>query len=1484
MEFFTLFNSINYSRENDYQGGIALFTVTLKESSLVKSSIFYYVLLVSIIAIFLVGEEAQAAPAAPIKSAYTQPDGIVFYAEQHGDEVFNWKTAADGAVITQSLSGYWTYAVIEGNHLVAGPVNYAIQPPPADFITSMDVLPLYQQRSELKKSKSSASGDQHGYKSPIYRNGEVKTNVNLSSPQPLVVLLVEFNDVKVTTTESSWHERIFGATGKTVNSYYKESSNQQFYFTPANEIGENDDGVIKISLNQNHPNTAGDGDLTHLNRLLAKDALIAADSHVDFASYDANGDSSISRDELHIMTIIAGQEEAYSNLGNLPSVWGHFSALEASDAPTLDGMSVLNGVKNGSYTQFGEKHGAHQATIGIIVHELGHDLDLPDLYDVDPSNDDTYGVGGFSVMGSGSWAFLDGEEAGETPVHFDAWSKAFLGFESPIVIPYGSDLTATVNALDIRSPSGLNQYNIYKVQTQDPDEYFLLENRQQGVNSGFDQGLSLFTNSSGIAIWHIDSSVIRYHYGSVNDLFPKGVDLESFDLAPGDPFYHDGFLFDRYSTPSSSYNDALPKSDFIDPTLSLISIYTDSPSSIGMKVSMGVSPILLEMPAFTSSDDSFTYSTEWNEAVDIYYVILPQGAESPLFSQVVLGNDHDDNPVALSGHLAIAKESPGELIRNGLLASTNYDLYMVSSDKAGHRGDSQFFAFSTLASTETALMVGSLQINEGASNDGSLTSTQTLTVTNATYGGFATDLTTLDVTVNHLPEGLNYSVERTSDSVLTIAFTGHAAAHANADDVRNVSFTVAKNKIPGAAGLLTSNPFAINFKDPSKIEVISDTIYEAYSDGGTITDIQIVTLTNGQFAENIANADVKVTNLPAGLDYNVTRESDSELTLSFIGQATNHASTDDASNLSVTIAQSSIRGATEDLTSNEFAIDFQDLEPELIVGSATIEEAAANDGSITATQTVTVTNATYVGFDPSISKPDVTINHLPEGLEYTVTRTSETVLTIGFTGAATNHANVNDVSNVSITIARDKIAGATDHLTSNLFTINFNDPASTQPPPPPAIYYPTTPPTNSEVIDNGDEGVSLGRLKSEAGKDGNGKAIEMWKIDSDLLQKAMDSLVDKRGAAKRIAIPISLTADKAASVELPADALAQASSELQDAIISITADNASYNLPLRAIDLQTIAQRLGSNLKDMKVNITLSLVTGEAGNELAQSARAAGLNLLGTAIEFDVTVTGNGKSHQVTDYGSTYVSRMIVLNQSVIGLTPSVVAYEPMTGKISFVPATFSVVNGKTFVTIKRNGNSIYSVVEADKTFEDIQSHWARSDIELLASKALIKGISESAFAPDQMITRVQFAALLVQALGLREEHAAAKFSDLMGTEWYAGYVGAAVKANLVSGFSDGTFRPNEQITREQMAVMVTNAVRFTGVGFSEKASSQQLLAGFKDRTEISQWAEEAVAQVLEAGIMSGVNSDEFSPADFATRSQAASIVKRLLVHLRFID
>ena len=124
----------------------------------------------------------------------------------------------------------------------------------------------------------------------------------------------------------------------------------------------------------------------------------------------------------------------------------------------------------------------------------------------------------------------------------------------------------------------------------------------------------------------------------------------------------------------------------------------------------------------------------------------------------------------------------------------------------------------------------------------------------------------------------------------------------------------------------------------------------------------------------------------------------------------------------------------------------------------------------------------------------------------------------------------------------------------------------------------------------------------------------------------------------------------------------------------------------------------------------------------------------------------------------------------------------------------------------------MYTAVRSNRTFEDIQGHWAQSNIERMANKLIVNGSADGMFDPNRTVTRAEFVAMLVRALGLTEKPQLSSYSDVGPNEiWYAGAIGAASAAGLIEGYADGSFRPDARITREQVAVMLARAARYAG-------------------------------------------------------------------------
>jgi len=392
-----------------------------------------------------------------------------------------------------------------------------------------------------------------------------------------------------------------------------------------------------------------------------------------------------------------------------------------------------------------------------------------------------------------------------------------------------------------------------------------------------------------------------------------------------------------------------------------------------------------------------------------------------------------------------------------------------------------------------------------------------------------------------------------------------------------------------------------------------------------------------------------------------------------------------------------------------------------------------------------------------------------------------------------------------------------------------------------------------------------------------GTTVTTVAIQVDALKEA----VQKAGAngTNKVQVNVPNVEDGVISFQLPAAALIGAK---QNTIVSVHAGQYSYDLPVSVIDMMKLAEVLGVKTEELMISVNIEVMNGETANELSNKVKELNGQLLVSPIEYTVVAQANGKSQEVNGFGNTFVERTITLDSVVSSATTTVVSYDPSTNQLTFVPAVFKAGNNETIITIKRNSNSQYAVVSFNKSFEDMTKHWAKADVELLASKLIVQGKSATNFAPDQSITRAEFSALLVRSLGLKENSSGLTFKDVDAKAWYAGVVGAAVKAGLIEGFEDGSFRPDAQITREQVAVMITRALTMTGK--LEKAGKVDVAAKFNDGASIHAWAKDAVGISAAAGILQGNAKQMFVPAQNATRAEATAILKRFLSFVEFIN
>jgi hypothetical protein len=352
--------------------------------------------------------------------------------------------------------------------------------------------------------------------------------------------------------------------------------------------------------------------------------------------------------------------------------------------------------------------------------------------------------------------------------------------------------------------------------------------------------------------------------------------------------------------------------------------------------------------------------------------------------------------------------------------------------------------------------------SEAAANDGSISASATLTLANDTYTGINGN-SLAGAVVKNVPQGLTAVVTKTSPTVATVTFTGKATAHANANDIFNLSIAIGNTAFTSGSAAAVTNAtksnLLIDFVDPPVITYSTTTIAEAAANDGSVSASIKLTLVNdtytGTNGQQLAGS--VVNKVPQGLTAVVTKTSPTVATVTFTGKATSHANANDISDLSIVLSDGAFTGGkaagVTNASKSDLKIDFADPSPVITYNTITFAEAAANDGSISASATLTLVNDTYTG---TAGKPlaGAIVKNVPTGLTADVTKTSSTVATVTFTGKATSHANANDISNLTIAIGdaaftSGSAAAVTNATKSNLI-IDFADPI------PKAISYGAT--------------------------------------------------------------------------------------------------------------------------------------------------------------------------------------------------------------------------------------------------------------------------------------------------------------------------------------------------------------------------------------------------------------------------------------------
>ena len=469
---------------------------------------------------------ARAVPADPTPAHITQPDGSKLPAILHGDEFFNCLTTADGYTIVKNEAGYYTYAQLDGNRLVAGRLIARDE----NQRTAADRAVL----ASVPKGLRSMEMVEHGKKMMNHRNDLLRGighggHMDYSKFRGLIILInytdrkfddyvpsnytpIDFYEAMINSHDYQGYTLPYGtkieAMGSVRDYYYDNSFHQ---FDPHFDIL----GPVDV------PFACTDAHQFRCDSIFFA-ALEALDPDVDFSQYDTDEDGTADM----VFFLVAGHGSDVT-ANNRDYLWPHMKDFEES--PVLDGVNFrlyacstnMTGEENEYYINYNNVAG-----IGTICHEFSHCLGLPDFYDTDAD-----GSGGVNSKHPMTWSVMASgfrSDNGRKPAGYSLFERYALGFAEPTLIE--GEGTITVPALE-KSNTG------YRMNTANEGEFFIIENRQRVK---WDKNLA----GPGMLIWRVDSS---------------NVDVWENNLVNSNPnrMYYE-LLRANFSGMSDSYNDPYP--------------------------------------------------------------------------------------------------------------------------------------------------------------------------------------------------------------------------------------------------------------------------------------------------------------------------------------------------------------------------------------------------------------------------------------------------------------------------------------------------------------------------------------------------------------------------------------------------------------------------------------------------------------------------------------------------------------------------------------------------------------------------------------------------------------------------------------------------------------------------------------------------------------------------------------------------------------
>ncbi|MEC0090461.1 S-layer homology domain-containing protein [Paenibacillus macquariensis] len=424
---------------------------------------------------------------------------------------------------------------------------------------------------------------------------------------------------------------------------------------------------------------------------------------------------------------------------------------------------------------------------------------------------------------------------------------------------------------------------------------------------------------------------------------------------------------------------------------------------------------------------------------------------------------------------------------------------------------------------------------------------------------------------------------------------------------------------------------------------------------------------------------------------------------------------------------------------------------------------------------------------------------------------------------------------------------------------------------PSAPVTPTIPENTKTIVDIIVNGKVEGAGTATSTKR-NGQTVTTVVVDQNMLS-------DKIAAeGQNVVITIAVKA-KSDVVVVELNGQMVKKMESQQAVLEIKTDRATYRIPAQQLNMNAISGQVGKSvaLQDIKVQIEIAATTADVLKMLENAAAKGEFTLVAPPMSFTVRGIYGDKTIEVSKFNA-YVERTIAISDGVDpNMSTTGVVVEP-DGNIRHVPTKIVVVDGKYFAKVNSLTNSTYLVIRRyPVNFADVAQHWSKDMVNDMASRMVVNGVDATHYNPDAAITRAEFAAIIVRALGLAESGKTSAFRDVKSGDWYVGAVAEAQEYGIIQGYEDGAFHPSDTITRQEAMAVIARAMKWTGLHASVNgAEAESALASFTDGSAVDAWAKPEVAAAVKNGLVKGSDIG-LKPTNPITRAEVANMIQKLL-------